>query len=193
MIRKLCLAITAFTMVFLVGCTGTRMNISPPPDGLTGTFPQKFNAVGVKEIPADKVYPPAGHPAQDFARELELSGISKTVYFPSRPDDKVDAVLETKVDVAMDPHMGSLMLKSFVTGLTLFILEPAFWYDFDYALVGRVDVVQEGKRTPIEAKTDASIGMKWLSLGQAQNLEIEAMKKSKQSLFRQVIEKLSKQ
>lgn len=192
--NRLCyLSVMVLAALFLTGCTGTRMAISPPLSGETRPMAQKYNAVAVREIPADLVYPPAGHPAQDFAREVELSGIARNVYYPARPDDKVDAVFEVKVDVTMDPHMGSLMVKSFLTGLTLFLLEPAFWYDFDYVFDGTVDVVQQGRRTPVHAKATGSIAMKWLSLGQAQKLEADAIRQTKKSLFRQLIAEIGRQ
>ncbi len=145
------------------------------------------------DLGTDCLYPPAGWIAQDFAREIEASGFSKAVYFPSRPDDKVDAVLEAKFDVVMDPHLGTGMIKAFFTRFTFFILEPLFWYNYDYAFVGMIDVVQGDHRLPVAAKTNSSISIKWLSLWQAQKTEAETMKNSKQSLFRQLIEKMSKQ
>ena len=36
------------------------------------------------------------------------------------------------------------MAKAFFTGFTLFLLEPAFWYDHDYTLIGDVDVIKNG-------------------------------------------------
>ncbi|MBI4232382.1 hypothetical protein HY605_04065 [Candidatus Peregrinibacteria bacterium] len=183
----LCVCIT------LSGCTGARMSVDPSPDLLQKEFPQKFASVSVKEMTPTKVYPPAGWLTQDFAREIESSGFSYNVYFPSRPDDKSDAVLETTFDVSMDPHMWKLLVKSFFIGLTFFILEPVFWYDFDYSFNGKVDVVQGDSRLPVEARTKASISMKWLSLGQAHQIESDAMRDSKQSLFRQLLDKIGKQ
>lgn len=187
------LSLTITSLLLVTGCTGTRLTIVPPFSGDPQPVPQRYAAVGVREIQADLVYAPAGHPAQDFAREVELSGIAKTVYYPTRPDDKVDAVFEVKVNVSMDPHMGSLMVKSFVTGLTLFLLEPAFWYNFDYTFDGTVDIVAQGRRTPVHATTTGAIGMKWLSLGQAQKLEADVIRESKRSLFRQLIGEIGRQ
>jgi hypothetical protein len=185
-------SIISLCIILLSGCTGMHQGVQPPPETLQQKFDQKFSSVGVKEMTADRVYPPSGWLAQDFAREIEASGLAKAVYFPSRPDDKVDAVLEAKFNVVMDPHMGKLMLKSILIGLTLFILEPVFWYDFDYALVGHVEIVKGENRIPIEEKTNSTISMKWLSMGEAQKMESEVIKNSKKSLFLQLIEKISK-
>ncbi len=192
--NRICyLSMMLVAALVFTGCTGTRMAIVPPLSGDTRPMPQKYTAVGIREVPADLVYPPAGHPGRDFAREVELSGIAKTVYYPTRPDDRVDAVFEVKVDVTMDPHMGALLAKSFVTGLTLFLLEPAFWYDFDYTFDGTVDVVQQGRRTPVHAKATGSIGMKWLSLGQAQKMETDVIRRTRRTLFRQLLAEIGKQ
>ncbi len=183
--------VLALTTVVLSGCTGTRVAVSPSPDSLPGAVPQKFASVGVKAITADKIYPPAGNLVPDFVQEIETSGLAKAVYCPVRPDDKVDAMLETKINVTMNPHMGPNMVKAVLTGFTLFVLEPVFWYHYSYALSGDVVVVKDGKRTSIGAQSDGTISMKWLSLSHAQSLEAESIKKAKQSLFRQLIQKLS--
>jgi hypothetical protein len=190
MCRNLCFsAFVGFAALALSGCTGTRMHVSPDPD-LTYPLPRVFQSIGVVEIPADKVYAPAGHPVQGFARELELSGIAPVVYYPMRSDDRPEVVLETKIDVVFDPHMGGLLVKSFLTGFTLFLLEPAFWYDFEYTMEGRADCLEGGQRRTLTAKTRSTIGMKWLSLSQAPGLEIDALETSKRSIYQQLIQQV---
>ena len=180
--------------IILTGCTGVRSSVRPDPSTLQAKYSQKFVGIGLKDVPGDRLYPPAGRITDSFARDLEVSGIAKNVYYPARPDDPTELVLESKFDIAMDPHMGSLMAKSFLIGLTLFILEPVFWYDFDYAMTANVDLIKNGQRyKSITAKTDATIGMKWLSLSEAQTLEGDALKNSKQSLSRQIIKKLAEE
>lgn len=179
--------------IFSSGCTGMKVVVNPSPELLKNEFSQKFNTVSVKEMPAIKIYPPAGWIAQDFARELEISGFVKAVYFPSRPDDKADAILESKFEVEMEPHLGKSMLKAFFTGFTFFILEPVFWYNFDYTFTSTVDVVYGNKRIPVTAKTNSSLSLKWLSLFQAQKNEAELIKDSKLSMFRQLIDKINNQ
>ena len=123
-----------------------------------------------------------------FSNELRKSGITKEVYYPFRPDDKADIVLESQFNVALDPHSGSAFAKSFFTGLTLFIIEPLFWYDFDYTLSGTVDVVKNGKVIKqLSAVTDATLSVKWLSLGKVASLEGETLAQAKKSLFQQLI------
>lgn len=193
-IRKLFSLLLVIGMgIIATSCTGTRMNVTPSPDSLTSTFPKTYNALAVRELAANRVYPPAGNLVRGFADELERSNLASNIYYPARSGDKVDLTLNSKFDVSMDPHMGYLMLKSFVIGLSLFILEPVFWYDYDYALVGQIDVLKEQNKVDVlKAKTDANIGMKWLSLGKAQTLEGETLGKAKQSLYRQLLESLHK-
>jgi hypothetical protein len=72
--------------------------------------------------------------------------------------------------------------------LTLFIIEPLFWYDFDYTLSGTVDVVKNGKVIKqLSAVTDATLSVKWLSLGKVASLEGETLAQAKKSLFQQLI------
>jgi hypothetical protein len=182
-----CLLLGLLLLVFLSGCTGTRMLVDPDPSSLQVAITKKCGNVAVKEIPPDRTYPPAGNLVPAFARELERSGLFEAVYYPSRPDDKVDLTIDSKFNVKFHPSGGN-MPKAFFTGLTLFLLEPAFWFDFYYAWDGHVDVYT-GKTISktIEAKTTANIGMKFLSMGQAQVLEGDVLKNGSTSLYRQLI------
>jgi len=87
--------------------------------------------------------------------------------------------------VTLDPHSGSQFAKSF--------LEPLFWYDFDYTFSGTVDVVKNGKIIKqLSAVTDATMSVKWLSLGKVTSLEVETVDKAKKSLFQQLISDIGK-
>lgn len=129
--------------------------------------------------------------AQGFANQLTESGLIGNVYYPARPDDKADLTLNSKFDVVFESNGGSNMVKAFLTGFTFFILEPVFWYDFDYKLQAKVDVVQDNvKVDTLHAHTDARMSAKFLSLSDAQVLEGQTLKEAKQSLFRQIMQKL---
>jgi len=89
--------------------------------------------------------------------------------------------------------MGSSFFKAFFTGLTLFVLEPVFWYHYEYTLSGNVIISKNGERIKtVDAKTDAIMSMKWLSLGQAVTLEGETLGKAKKSLYRQLMKEIQK-
>lgn len=190
-VHAICLAWLCFLGA---GCTGTSMTINPDPDMLPMSVVKGCGAVAIKETPAEHVYPPAGNLVPGFATALEKSGLAEKVYYPARPDDKVNLTLDARFDVKFDANMGSNLTKSFFTGLTLFILEPAFWYNYNYELKGNVAIVRENARLQtLEAASDAEMSMKFLSLGEAQQLEGNTLNKAKESLYRQLLIELNKQ
>lgn len=173
------------------GCTGTAITVTPPPDSLKSNYTGKCGAVAVKEFPTPRVYPPAGNLVPGFANALERSGLATQVYYPARPDDKVDLVLDARFDVNFDANMGANMTKGFFIGLTLFLLEPVIWHDFDYQLEGQVSLLKDKQKVrTINSKTTANMSMKWLSLGEAAKLEGETLSQSKESLYRQLLNDL---
>ncbi len=174
------------------GCTGTDLAVHPDPAYLPTIVTKSCGAVAVKETPADHLYPPAGNLVPGFAIALEKSGLAEKVFYPARPDDQVDLTLDAKFDVLFDAKAGANLTKSFFVGLTLFLLEPVLWYDFDYNLTGKVDV-RRGNAQPqiLQAASDAEISMKFLSLGDTQKLEGEMLPKAKESLYKQLLIKLN--
>lgn len=185
-----CLLLLIFIVV-LTGCTGTQIMVNPEPSPLDLKGSGKCGNVAVKEMTPDKTYPPAGNLTPGFAAELERSGLFTNVYYPSRPDDQVDLIIDSKFNIIFDPNMGSGMVKSFLTGLTLFLLEPVFWYDFDYEFVGKVDLY-EGKvlKKTYDAQTSAEMQMKFLSLGETVTLESDTLTKAKASIYNQLVRKV---
>jgi hypothetical protein len=182
----------AVALIFLSGCTGTKMMVRPELAG-EEKHSGPCGSVAVRELTADRVYPPAGNLVPGFADALRESGLAKAVYYPSRPDDHVDYTLDAKFDVLFEPNMGSNMVKSFVTGLTLFLLEPAFWYDYDYRLKGEIGVYRGPvKLTQMQSEAEAQMQMKFLSLGEVQRLEGETLSSAKKTLYRQLLTDLNK-
>ncbi len=186
------LYVIATACLICAGCTGTNLSVHPDPAYLPMNVTKRCGAVAVKETPADHVYPPAGNLVPGFAIALKKSGLAEKVFYPARPDDQVDLTLDAKFDVLFDANAGANLTKSFFVGLTLFLLEPALWYDFDYNLTGKVEVLR-GNAQPqtLQAASDAEISMKLLSLGETQKLEGEALPKTKESLYRQLLLKLN--
>jgi hypothetical protein len=181
-----------FFLVSLFGCTGTEINVKPEVQSIAGNAVSELGKVGVVKNSGDFNYPPAGNLTDDFVSDLQRRRIAKDVYFPLRPDDKVDLVLDTKFNVRADTHSGSTFAKSFFTGFTFFLIEPIIWYDIDYKLDGSIGLLKDGKLVKtINAQTDATISMKWLSLGSAGQLEAEALLKAKKSLYEQLIRDIS--
>ncbi len=178
--------------VLCYGCTGTRMLVTPDPNTLQVSVQKKCGSVVVKEAPPERIYPPAGSLVPGFARELERSGLFEPVFYPSRPDDKSDTILDSRFDVQFQPNFVGNFTKSMVTGLTLFILEPVFWYNFDYALKAEI-AIYKGKSMvkTIDAQTKADFDLKFLSFGQATYLEGEILKNAKESLYKQLLMKLN--
>ncbi len=186
-----CLFVVACVSL-LGGCTGTNMVVSPDPASVTYVVSKKCGAIGVKEIAPDRVYPPAGNLVPGFASALEKSGVSDSVYYPSRPDDKVAVTLESKFDVAFDPNNGGNLTKSFFTGFSLFILEPVFWFNYDYTLTGTVDVmVGKNRMATLQANSSGEMSMKFLSLSEVQSLEGKTLAMAKDALYRQLLRDLS--
>jgi hypothetical protein len=190
---KLNLLIIAFAAFFIIGCTGTEIKIRPENALIAQNNIGPYTTIGVKDVSSGTSLPQAGNMTEAFSNELRKSGITKEVYYPFRPDDKADIVLESQFNVALDPHSGSAFAKAFFTGFTFFILEPLFWYDYDYTFSGTVDVVKNGKIIKqLSAVTDATMSVKWLSLGKVTSLEVETVDKAKKSLFQQLISDIGK-
>ena len=190
---KLNLLIIAVAAFFIIGCTGTEIKIRPENALIAQNNIGPYTTIGVKDVSSGTSLPQAGNMTEAFSNELRKSGITKEVYYPFRPDDKADIVLESQFNVALDPHSGSAFAKAFFTGFTFFILEPLFWYDYDYTFSGTVDVVKNGKIIKqLSAVTDATMSVKWLSLGKVTSLEVETVDKAKKSLFQQIISDIGK-
>lgn len=180
--------IVAITTLAIAGCTGTQVKISPESSVLEQSFNSPYASVGVRDIPAEKTLSVTGNLTEAFSNEIRTSGFAKEVYYPFRPNDKTDVTLDTQFNAELDTHPGSTFAKAFFTGFTLFLFEPFFWYDFDYTLAGNVDVIKDGKVVKrINAKTDATVSVKWLSLSEVAKLEGEALVKAKKSLFHQLM------
>ena len=183
--------LSIIVILAITGCTGTQVKLNHEPT--TQSFNQPYTAVGVRDVPATKTLPIAGNLTEAFSNELRTSGFAKEVYYPLRPDDKVDIALDSQFNVEADTHSGSMFAKSFFTGFTLFLLEPVFWYDIDYKLSGNVNVMKDGKLLKqVTATTDATISAKWLSLSKLPALEAEALVKAKKSLFQQLMQAIAK-
>ena len=190
---KLNLLIIAVAAFFIIGCTGTEIKIRPENALIAQNNIGPYTTIGVKDVSSGTSLPQAGNMTEAFSNELRKSGVTKEVYYPFRPDDKADIVLESQFNVALDPHSGSAFAKAFFTGFTFFILEPLFWYDYDYTFSGTVDVVKNGKIIKqLSAVTDATMSVKWLSLGKVTSLEVETVDKAKKSLFQQLISDIGK-
>lgn len=180
---------TLFMVVMaLSGCTGTRLQVTPEAPAVPKPA-QSCGTVAVRELTPDRVYPPAGNLTAGFARELVQSGMFEAVYYPSRADDKADLVVEGKFDVVFEPNVGANMARSFAVGLTLFLLEPVFWYEYGYDLKGRVDLY----RGPQLARTAGAasrgeMAMKFLSLADVVSLEQETLDAAARSLYRQLLD-----
>ncbi len=173
------------------GCTGTRMNVKPDPASVPTPVSKKCGRVAVKEATPDRVYGPAGNLVPEFAKELERSALFEEVYYPTRPDDQVDLTLDAKFNARFNPNNGSNFTKSFLTGLTLFLLEPVFWFDYYYDLDGVVDIYREKAIVKtINAGATAEMGMKFFSFGEAVNLERDTLTKAKLSMYKQMIKQL---
>lgn len=190
---KLNLLIIAVAAFFIIGCTGTEIKIRPENALIAQNVMGPYTTIGVKDVSSGTSLPQAGNMTEAFSNELRKSGVTKEVYYPFRPDDKADIVLESQFNVALDPHSGSAFAKAFFTGFTFFILEPLFWYNYDYTFSGTVDVVKNGKIIKqLSAVTDATMSVKWLSLGKVTSLEVETVDKAKKSLFQQIISDIGK-
>lgn len=172
----------------LIGCTGTEVIVKPEISPLANYESKSIEKVGVVKNQGDFNYAPAGNLVDDFVTDFQRRHIVKEVYYPLRPDDEVDLVLDAKFNVRADNHSGSAFVKSFFTGFTFFLIEPIVWYDVDYKLDGSIGLIKDGILIKtINAQTDATISMKWLSLGSATQLETEALTKAKKTLYEQLI------
>ena len=185
---KLNLLIISIVAFLIIGCTGTEIKIRPENALIAQNVIEPYKSIGVKDVSVNTTLAQAGNMTEAFSSEIRKAKVAKEVYYPVRPDDKAEIVLESQFNVALDPHSGSQFAKAFFTGFTFFILEPLFWYDYDYTLSGTVDVVKNGKVIKqLSAVTDATLSFKMLSSGIVPSLEAETLAKAKKSLFQQLI------
>ena len=185
---KINLLIISITSFLIIGCTGTEIKIRPENALIAQNVIEPYKSIGVKDVSVNTTLAQAGNMTEAFSSEIRKAKVAKEVYYPVRPDDKAEIVLESQFNVALDPHSGSQFAKAFFTGFTFFILEPLFWYDYDYTLSGTVDVVKNGKVIKqLSAVTDATLSFKMLSSGIVPSLEAETLAKAKKSLFQQLI------
>ena len=190
---KIKLIFIALITFILVGCTGAEIKIKPENSLLDQRIIDSYSAVGLLDTTTGKNLPSVGNLTEAFSHEIRSSRIAKDVYYPARPDDKTEVTFESNFNSELDTHSGSAFAKSFLTGFTFFIVEPFFWYDFDYRLSGTVDVLKDGKVIKQStALTDATVSVKWLSLGDVSKLESEAISKAKKSLFYQLLNDIKK-
>ena len=186
------MSIACFTLL-LVGCTGSEIKIKPENFLLDQRFNESYSSIGLLDASTGKNLPSVGNLTEAFSHEIRASRVAKDVYYPARPDDKTDVTFESNFNSELDTHSGSAFAKSFLTGFTFFILEPIFWYDFDYKFSGTVDVLKDGKVIKqSSAVTDVTLSVKWLSLGDVSKLESEAISQGKKSLFNQLLRDVHK-
>ncbi|MEQ1638383.1 MAG: hypothetical protein ABL903_17025 [Methylococcales bacterium] len=171
-------------VMVLTGCTGITSRVSP--EASYQAFNTPYNSVGVRTVSSDKTFKEAGDLNSDFASIIRTEGFAKDVYFPARPDDKVDITLDTKFESSVDIHNPGL--KGFFIGFTLFLIEPFVWFDFDYQFAGEVSVFKDKQLiNKVSAKTDANISAKYLSLSDLKKEQDEVLSKAKKSLFAQLL------
>ena len=171
-------------MVFIIGCTGTQIKVTPIPQSVYSYYLQPpYEKIGVNSIKTSDSTITDG-----FASALKETGFAKTVFYPMRSDDKTDIILDSQFKLSADEHTGAGYAKNFFTLLTLFLLEPAFWYDIDYTLEGSAIILKEGKRVgQVNAQSEATVSAKLLSLDDLGKISVEALEKAKQSLYYQMI------
>ena len=176
-------------MLLISGCTGTKIIVKPDPSSIKPSTEKNCGVVAVKEAGENFVY---SGDVQLFAKELEKSGLYDKVYYPARHDDKVDLILDTKFigKLTHDKVVG--FTQSIIIGLSLFILEPVFWYDYYLDFNGKVAiVVNDNVVDTIESNTHTQMSVKWLSLMSIDNVAVQALKASSESMFKQIINELN--
>jgi len=168
------------------------MTIKPDPQSVGLSNITKYENVGLSQSSTGVAnYAPAGNMTDGMVAAMKSTGFAKNVLYPVRPDDKTDITLDTEFSVKNDMHSGANGTKAFFTGFTFFLLEPIMWYNYDYILEGKAIVTKKGQRMgEVSARSDASISMKFLSTGDAQTLEAEALTKAKKSLYEQLLREI---
>ena len=165
-----------------------KVEISPPHSGDSLTFTKKVNTVAVQEV--DSGATSVANYSPVFVEKLQKSGISGKVLYPARANENADAILQLQTAVAADGHKGSAFFKSFLTGLTLFIIEPFVWYHADYDVNGSVEVVRQGKpNVTVQSHARGRASVKWLSQGKLQGLEGQALEGAAAAMIADLLEK----
>jgi hypothetical protein len=183
------LLLSVIVILMITGCTETQVKITP--ESITQTFNQPYNSVGVRDVPAEKTLPFIfGNLTEAFSNEIRTSGFSKDVYYPFRPDDKVDMILDSQFNVEMDTDNVAFLAKVFLTVFTLFLLEPVFQYDFDYKLAGNINVLKDGKIVKkISATTNVTIST---TINDMSAVQAEVLVIARKSLFQQLMQSIGK-
>jgi len=184
--------LTGFSLLF-AGCSGTRVAVHPQPPETGPAFNGACGRVAVRESTTGRFYPPAGLLLPGFADALTESGLATAVAYPGIPGEALDYTLDVRFDVIPAPHTGANLARKVASGLSLFLLAPAFWYDYDYQLRGEVDVYRGPvKAYAVRSETEAEIRLQLLALGQRARLEEETLDKAKQTLYRQLLAELDR-
>lgn len=174
----------------LTGCTGIETKVTPDAPSTQRIYNNPIKAIGVRQHDSKNIAV-AGDMSADFVHSLTSNRMADDVFYPSRSTDKTDLNIEVTFESTYDDHAGALAGKSFLIGFLVFLPEPFIWYDFDYSFSGKIDIIKD-KRVidTIDAKTDANISVKWLSLGELEKTQKEVIDRAKKSLFSQLQDKL---
>ena len=169
-------------------CTGTRFMANPDPAVLEKDYANAYETVGVRGKTSEGSPDEAGDMVADFAYELRTSRFAEGVYTEIDPGDDVSVMLESSFDVTVDRNSASNTMKSVLTGLTLFLLEPVFWYKEGYELEGEVVVMRDGERLgTVEAQTNVTIQLKYFSMSERDEVRSDALSKRKTALYRKLM------
>jgi len=180
-------AILMLAVLFFSGCTGTQIKVTPDPANMSSNYQQsRYETVGVSSLNSS-----SGQMSEGFSNTLKTSGFAKKSLYPLRADDKPDLTIETDFKVSSNENTGSNFTKSFFTGFTLFLLEPVFWYDFDYTVEASAIVTKAGNRVGrYEAKADATVSVKWLNLRDLKEQAPKALGEAQKSVYYQLMNQI---
>ena len=136
-----------FPLIFLLAiCSGcTSYEIRPPAASIaTPKAPRTLPVtVGISKGPQKLT---GGFPdvVPVFKDELERSGLFKTVYYPVRPDDKIDGSINLTIttEFKMDP---TWFPKAFFSGFFMFIPVPFTWYNNQYRAESTLQLFHDDK------------------------------------------------
>jgi len=123
-------------------------------------------------------------------KNLDESSLFQSVYYPVRPDDRLDGGLELRLSARFKTD-GALFGKAFLTGFFMFLPAPLVVYSHEYQSECTLDLVKNGK-TLKQYKADGNVTVKHKLFASPEKIEAEGTEASVKLLGARLVEELAK-
>ncbi len=143
-IRK-CSALTSIIIFCLstLGCSATRLSITPESESMPRTFPGSCGQIIVKKMDAGPEQRKFNDALSGFVIALEKSGLADKVYYHLPPKNPVDLMLDLNFEKSEKGYPVGTIFKMLASSFSFGLLMPVFWYDYDYYLITEMEIYKK--------------------------------------------------